>query len=73
MKAKLVECTDYHTTYGILAVENVKAEEVQEKIYEIKNKFYTQGFYDWTIEDVFDEFPEEWEWSFDSNFDTLEI
>lgn len=64
MIAKLVECTDYDTQYGILTVENVSIEDVQQKIYEIKNKFCEENFNDWTIEDVFAEFPEEWVWDF---------
>lgn len=73
MKAQLVECTDYKMVYGILIVENVSAKEVQEKIYEIKNKFYDEGFDDWTIDDVLNEFPDDWEWDFEANFDVLEI
>lgn len=66
MIARLVECTDYDTQYGILTVENVSIGDVQQKIYEIKNKFYEEDFDDWTIEDVFAEFPEEWVWNFES-------
>ena len=73
MIARLVECSDYDEVYGILTVENVSAEEVQSKIYEIKNKFYDEGFDGWTIDDVLDEFPEEWEWSFEQDVDVLEI
>ena len=62
MVARLVECTDYDTTYGILTVENASVDEVQDKIYEIKNRFYDDGFDDWCIDDVLNEFPEEWEW-----------
>ena len=40
MIAMLVECTDYDYVYGILNVEAVDEETVQQKIYEIKNKFY---------------------------------
>ena len=73
MLAKLVECSDYDVTYGILTVENVSEERVQDKIYEIKNKFYDDGFEDWTIEDVLMAFPPEWEWNYESNVGTLEI
>ena len=38
MIANLVECSDYDVHYGILTVENVSVEEVQNKIYEIKNR-----------------------------------
>ena len=74
MKARLVECSDYDMIYGILTVENASAEEVQAKIYEIKNRFNNEGFDDWCIDDVFAEFPDEWEWDFVDNGDeTIEI
>ena len=64
MIARLVECSDHDYQYGILIVENVSVKEVQDKIYEIKNKFYDEGFGNWYIDDVFKEFPEEWKWEF---------
>lgn len=64
MVARLVECSDHDYQYGILTVKNVDTEEVQKKIYEIKRKFGDEGFDDWCIDDVFEEFPEEWEWEF---------
>lgn len=73
MIAKVVECSDYDVIYGILTVENVSIDEVQEKIYEIKERFYNEGFDDWTIEDVFAEFPEEWEFTFEQIDSTIEI
>lgn len=74
MIARLVECSDYDIQYGILTVENANAEEVQEKIYEIKNRFYDKDFDDWCVDDVLAEFPEEWEWSYERNCDdVLEI
>jgi hypothetical protein len=65
MIAILVECTDYDTVYGILSVDDVDEETVQQKIYEIKNKFYEEGFDDWTIRDVLAKFPSEWNWEYD--------
>lgn len=62
MIARLVECSDYDVLYGILTVEGVSIEEVQNKIYEIKSRFDKEGFDDWTLDDVFAEFPDEWEW-----------
>jgi hypothetical protein len=62
MVARLVECSDHDVQYGILTVQNVSLEEVQNKIYEIKNKFHDEGFDEWCIDDVFVEFPKEWEW-----------
>lgn len=73
MIARLVECSDYDVVYGILTVENVSVQEVQNKIYEIKNKFYDEGFEDWCIDDVFEKFPAEWEWDFERSDDLLEI
>jgi hypothetical protein len=71
MVARLVECTDYDVTYGILTVDNVSADEVQKKIYEIKQKFLSEGFDDWTVEDVLMQLP--WEFSYEQNTDILEI
>lgn len=63
MKAMLVECSDHDVIYGILSVKNVGLEEVQKKIYEIKNdeKFLEENP-DWTISDVLERFPEDWKW-----------
>ena len=73
MKAILIECSDPGVVYGILTVENASAEEVQNKIHEIKNSFYEEGFNDWTIEDVFEKFPEEWIFDFERNYNILNI
>ena len=73
MIAMLVECTDYDVVYGILKVEAVDEETVQQKIYEIKNKFYEEGFNDWTIEDVLAEFPPEWNWEYSQSNSKIEI
>lgn len=73
MVATLVECTDYGLIYGILTVENVSAETVQDKIYEIKKGFVENGFDDWIIEDVLMEFPCEWEWSYEDCVYNIEI
>ena len=73
MKAILVECTDYDTMYGILEVQEVSEEDVQDKIYEIKRQFVKDGVDDWTIEDVLENFPDEWMWEFDDCAGTVEI
>jgi hypothetical protein len=73
MIAMLVECTDYDTVYGILSVEAVDEEIVQQKIYEIKNKFYEEGFNDWTVEDVLEKFPPEWNWEYNQTDSKIEI
>lgn len=62
MRARMIDCSDHDAQYGILTVHNVSLKEVQNKIYEIKNEFYDEGFDDWTIDDVFEKFPDEWEW-----------
>ena len=75
MRANLIECCDHEVIYGILTVENVSVEEVQNKIYEIKNnvKFLEENP-DWTIDDVFEHFPEEWNWEFEQSTDnTIQI
>lgn len=60
----------YTLTYGgVLIVKDVPQEVVQEKIYDIKA---TLGD-DYTIEDVLDKFPEEWEWSYDCRIEDLVI
>lgn len=64
---KIVECTDHDVTYGILTVKNVSVDEVQNKIYEIKNdNGFLEECPDWCIDDVFERFPENWEWRYDS-------
>lgn len=57
---RLVECSDHDYDYGILHFKNVSLDEVQQKIYEIKNRLYEKDW-DWTIDDVVEAFPEEWE------------
>lgn len=67
MRAKLVECSDYKTEYGILTVENASMEEVENKIYEIKREFNESGNDEWTLDDVFEKFPKNWKWNFESS------
>ena len=69
MRANLVDCCDHDATYGILIVENVSIEEVQQKIYEIKKEFCDNNFDDWCLDDVFEKFPENWEWDFEQGTD----
>lgn len=73
MVARLVECMDHRVTYGILTVENVSADTVQEKISEIKKRFFDEEFDDWTIDDVLMELPDTWEWSYEQNVEIVEI
>lgn len=74
MQANLRECTDRSVVYGILEVEMVSPREVQEKINEIKAAFDEEGFHDWTIDDILEQFPPEWDWNFtpDAEYD-LEV
>ena len=64
MTARLVECSDHDVQYGILTVERISIEAVQNKIYEIKSRFCEENFDDWTLDDLFEQFPEEWEWGY---------
>lgn len=65
---KIVECCDHKEVYGYLEIENVSVEEVQQKIYEIKNsKEFLKECPDWCIDDVFERFPAEWKWNFIQN------
>jgi hypothetical protein len=75
MRANLVECSDHDVIYGILTVEEVSIEEVQNKIYEIKNdKKFLEENPEWCIDDVFEWFPKEWEWTFiECEDNTIEI
>ena len=64
-RVKLMECCDHDVCYGILKVHNVTVDEIQKKIYEIKNdEDFLEEYPDWTIDDVFNHFPDEWEWEF---------
>ena len=72
MIARLVECTDHDVEYGILIVENAGIYDVQDKINDIKNKFFNEGK-DWTISDMLMEFPEEWEWDYKRHVNVIEI
>ena len=73
MIARVVECSDYNVFYGILEVKNISIEEVQEKIYEIKQSFDENNIDDWTIEDIFNQFPIEWDWNYETNVGTIDI
>ena len=73
MIARLVECTDHDIIYGVLTVKGIDVEIVQKEIYKIKRGFSLIGYTDWTIDDVFEEFPKEWEWHFISYDSVIEI
>lgn len=60
---RVVECSDYKVTYGILVIEDVSVNEVQEKVNALKTQIASE-IEDWTIEDVFSQFPDNWKWKF---------
>lgn len=65
---KVVECCDHKEVYGYLEIEDVTENEVQEKIYEIKNnQEFQEECPDWCIEDIFDRFPDNWKWNYISD------
>ena len=71
MKAKLIECTDCNQVYGFLTVEDVSVEEVKNKIGEIKKDFNDKGIDDWTIDDILNNFPENWIYSFEDDIENI--
>ena len=63
---KLVECSDYDIIYGLVGIKEgskVTIDDVQNKIYEIKNSDYFIEF-DWCIKNIFEAFPKDWEVEF---------
>jgi hypothetical protein len=58
--ARLVECTDYDTTYGTLHFKNATADEVQDEIYNLKRKRHEIGDDGWCIADIIEDLPSEW-------------
>lgn len=66
----LVECTDHKQIYGVLTVDGISANEVQDKIYEIKDEFDNDN---WEIQDVLDRLPREWKWKYDDYISKIEI
>lgn len=63
MVARLVS-VETNELMGILTVKNKSAEEVQEKVDEIKNLFDTAGLKNWGIQKILDEFPDDWQWNY---------
>ena len=66
----LVECADHKQVYGILMVKGIPANEVQDKICEIKDELDNN---DWEVEDVLHKLPKEWVWTYDNNISKVEI
>ena len=71
--ARLVDCIDSGTTYGTLRFKTATAEEVQAEIYAVKSRYANNGNDEWTIWDVIDEMPSEWDCTLDRNTDTINI
>lgn len=74
MFVRVVECSDHDILYGILDIDgSVDIRELQQKIYEIKAKFESEGRTDWTVEDVIEELPQEWFYAFEQDTESVEI
>jgi hypothetical protein len=61
-RIKLVECTDRDVEYGIIELKNINVETFQNKIYEIKKDFLDKDIDDWTVDDVLEKLPNDWQW-----------
>ena len=73
MIAILLDCCDTEVVYGVLTVDDVSVDDVKQKICEIKENFFCNGNYDWTIEDIFAQFPNEWTWNYKNSVNYLMI
>jgi hypothetical protein len=64
---KVVDAEDRNDVYGLLTVKapNVSVADVRAIIYEIKDKFRADGNDEWCATDIFELFPDDWDWSFD--------
>lgn len=62
----LKDCCDDDCVYGFIKIKDVTPEEVQEMINSIKKdeEFQKEFDSDWCTEDVFERFPDEWDWEF---------
>lgn len=58
---KLVDCSD-SDEYGIIVATGIAPSEIQRKILEIKSNFSDDE--EWKVEDVLEQFPEEWDWNY---------
>lgn len=65
MVVRVYECSDCRITYGYLTVkkEGITAKEIQTTIHNVKADV-SREFEGWSIEDVFEKFPEDWDWEF---------
>lgn len=70
----LVENSDYDTIYRVLVFdERYSKNEIQDKIYSIKMKFYETKFDDWTIDDVLIELSKYYDFEDLGDFHYLEV
>ena len=69
----VVECSDNDYMYGTLQVDDsITQEEMQEKINQIKRELEDCDW-DWSIEDVFEKLLEEWNATFESGVNVIQI
>jgi hypothetical protein len=74
MVVRVVDVANHHDEYGFLTFKMNKlgdsepeAAEVQAKINEIKEEFEKEGIDDWCVTDIFERFPENWNWEFNDD------
>lgn len=74
MVVRVYEISDYKTTYGYLTVkkEGITKEEIQDVINAIKSDVIKEVV-DWSLDDIFERFPEDWDWSFQSADDEVAV
>lgn len=52
----LVECSDWDEIYRVLIFQDkIKATDIQNEIYRIKQKFYDEEYDSWCIDDLLEE------------------
>lgn len=52
----LVECSDWDEIYRVLMFQDkIKATDIQNEIYRIKQKFYDEEYDSWCIDDLLEE------------------
>ena len=58
----LLECSDYNEVYRVLVFDaKIKAKDIQNEIYRIKQHFYDEDFDGWDIDDVLEELANKYE------------
>lgn len=70
----LRDCENWNKIYNVLIFNTeVNSTEVDYEISRIKNKFYDEGFDDWTIDDVLDELSKKYEFSVNTPEGDVEV